>query len=293
MNLYNEICEMDILKPIAHLDLTPDWKIKMGLANSPQRPWINAKHCGYRDCGVWHDFYFKYYKIIPKGCRNCWKVVLHPKTLKELFKVYDLQKQMATPSKCGIEKRGYSGRKGRYAAFWYCPIDAGLQGARAHFEMIKKKVDHLFGMHEHNLFLKRGCTEMENHTIQQGRGGSDNWDKHAPVYDKVEKMLDEIFVPCDTLALCKKDAPWFVHNYVKRQWIEWAFEHNDKTYLEFTDGEPLLKSHMKYNDSIHSNIDYESNFDKERVHEYHNNRSEDAQEAITNDREPEPKLTVL
>lgn len=303
-SFYDEICEIDIISPIKHLNMSIKWKLEPNLSNSPERPWLNAAHCPYRDCALWHDFYFKYYKIVPNGCRNCWKIVLHPKNLVDLFKVYDLQKKMATPSKCGIEKRGYSGRMGRYAAFWYCPIDCGLQGARDHFEMVKKKVDHLFGMHEHNLFLKRGCTEMENFTLQNRLGGSDEWDRHAESFDKVEKMLEQIFIPSNTIELHKDKTPWFIDNYVKRRWIEWAFEHNDQTYLKYTGEKPLMHTHVKYNDSIHSNIDHEPTFDKGKAYEqiiYHYHRSEDAQEGeaksltkvFTDDCEPEPKLTVL
>jgi hypothetical protein len=50
-----------------------------------------------------------------------------------------------------------------------------------------------------------------------------------------------------------------------RSWIEWAFEHNDKTYLDYV-SVPFKRELMTFHKSIHSNNDYTcSNY--ERVQE--------------------------
>ena len=35
-------------------------------------------------------------------------------------------------------------------------------------------------------------------------------------------------------------------NSVYRRWIEWAAEHGDETYLEYTDGRPLYVPSVRY-----------------------------------------------
>ena len=266
-NLYDEICAIDLIAPIkgqimsGAFKMEPDGKIRLNPVIIPDRPWINASHCPDRDCGMWMDIMFKYYDIVPNGCRNCWKLAMKPKSLKELFAVLAFQNTMKEyPSKCGLEKRGYTHNKGGYGAFWYCTLDGGLKGARAHYELISSKLSEI--LPNHGLILKRGCTEMENHTIKAGKGGSEDWDCDAEYYDKSEALIRPLFVDTDIDILNQLRAPWFIENHTKRAWIEWAFEFGDDTYLEYTGGVPLVSPLNLYHDSKHKHYNYKTTFVK-------------------------------
>ena len=261
--LYDEICLIDIIAPIkdklanGSLKMRPDFRIYPDPIVTPLRPWINAAHCEFRNCSIWSDTFFGSYQLIPNGCRNCWKLAVKPKTIEDLFKVYDFQKTMPSQaSKCGIEKRGYTGNLGGYAAFWYSDLYGGLKKARALFEVINTKLDIVLGK-GHGLFLKRGCTEMENYTVKAGLGGAENWDLNSEHYDRIERLVAPIFVNPPLKEYAAMKMPWFMDNHVKRMWIEHAFEHGDATVLKYTNT-PLMPQPNRFNGSVHSHIDFKT-----------------------------------
>ena len=133
MALYEELCKIDILEPILPgfqrqmFKMRPDGKIKWEPVVEPNDPWMNAKHCQQRNCAKWQEIYFRFYSIIPRGCRNCWKATYRPRTLSEMTKIFRLQLSMDSPSKSGMERRGWTENKGGYASFWYGPLNGGLK----------------------------------------------------------------------------------------------------------------------------------------------------------------------
>ena len=266
-NLYDQICATDVISPIKQYIMNGSFKmgvdgtIKMNPVLIPDRPWLNASHCPDRACGIWMDVMFKHYQIIPNGCRNCWKLAMRPKTLKDLFTIREFQLSMKQyPSKCGMEQRGYTHNKGGYGAFWYNPLDGGLQVARERHKEISRLLDKI--VPGHGLILKRGCTEMENMTLRQGKGGSEDWDKDAEYYDSSEAVIAPIFIDNDSILFKELEEPWHVVKHTIRRWIEWAFEHGDETYMEFTGG-PLMPPLNLYHDSKHKHYNYKSTFTKE------------------------------
>ena len=55
-------------------------------------PWIYNTHEDPRlQCVKWHAIIFKHYNVIPRGCFNCYKVVVRPKTVVGLIKLLELQ----------------------------------------------------------------------------------------------------------------------------------------------------------------------------------------------------------
>ncbi len=254
MKLYEMLKMTDVLGPIGDLldapgglDLNKENRIPLKLKRSPNTPWINVKR-DERCCGKWGGIYFKYYNFIPSQCRKCWKVVWTGSTIRELFKIREIQKEMDLVSKCGVERRPWSGKMGKYQGFWYTPLDGGLKGARR----LYAKVVHRLGREKvllgPNVILKRGCTEFENRYSP-----SDKWDEFAERYNwNVQQML------CDSVFLDDPDMSVegsLVKVSVKLAWLTFAWEHRDPTvgdYMERPPLEPLLQ----YQRSIHSEKDY-------------------------------------
>jgi len=67
--------------------------------------WVHVKRCPKRRCALWHHIMFNYAQFVPKFCMNCWKVVVKPRTLSELFKLMKIMEDLGVYCKCGIERR--------------------------------------------------------------------------------------------------------------------------------------------------------------------------------------------
>lgn len=234
--LYEDLVKVDILRPLLSgfeekrfrmlVDGQIEWKTEY---IEPNTPWIFVKVDLERNCNKWLDIYHEYYGIIPKTCRKCWKVAFQPKTLVELFKVYQVQTELDRASKCGIEMRPISSHRGGYSAFWYVPLGGGLKEGRSLFEFIKIKLETALER-EVDLILKRGCTEMERQV-----GVSDRWDERAEQFDFVQEQLDQWFVDAWPEAF---EMPGLMKIHTQRMWIEWAYQHGDETYKDFSNSFP-------------------------------------------------------
>jgi len=239
MSLYDQIVAGDILTPIIeHLKrgrfcLHKDGRVTEDMRLAFERPWLTAVVDYERNCSRWLHIYFQIYKIIPKGCRNCWKIAFRPKTLEDAFAVLKLQESMGVRAKTGLERRGRTGNKGGYSSFWYASLTDGLKRARDIFRTVESALYSTL-KYTDGLILKRGCTEMEQFSSEIF-GDSTQWDSRAPMFDLSEKLLDAVF---DIPEQYHGEMPAIVTNYIKRQWIDWAFEHGDETYLKYTGGKP-------------------------------------------------------
>lgn len=269
MALYEDLCKIDVLRPILHEFENKRFRMlrngKIGWMSrayiEPNSPWKFAKVSPERDCSKWLDVYHKYYQIIPKSCRSCWKVSYRPKSLSELMRIYKLQVEMGKPAKCGIETRPLTGNRGGYGSFWYVPLDGGLKTARGLYEIVREKLMSLFLENPNNLgskpgkklSLKRGCTEMEHSTVRLGLGGSDTWDKGAKHYDAIEAVLDETFLK---VKIQQNVEPEIMKIHTERMWIEWAYEHGDKTYHEFSEKGSFPLPLVNYAGSDHKERDF-------------------------------------
>ena len=186
--------------------------------------WVFSKRCGERDCDRWMKLYFAKYRIVPRGCFNCWKVVVRPRTLKELFEIRKLQVELGFPGKCGVDNRPASKRKGEYAAFWYCPFGGGVEGAREHHKVIEREVHKAVGF-QTPVILKRACTEMED-----AAGETCNW-----VYPERQHILEDLLDSVFEFTEYPLEQPWFHKVRKMVQWIEKAIEIRDPTVGEFFD----------------------------------------------------------
>jgi hypothetical protein len=196
-----------------------------------ETPWWHHKGCTTKRCHVDHGIKFYNFNYIPPRCLECWKVVAMPRTLKELYTVREVQKQIDKPSKCGIELRFYTPRN--YGAYWYTNhLDQGW----ARYEQVRKAIDESIG-EDVEVVLKRGCTEFE-----LIGGPSPYWCMTAEQEEMdqyIEDRLEVDAIPSFT------QADYVLHR-TQKHWIEWAAKQGDQTYLEFTDGKPLYAPAVRY-----------------------------------------------
>jgi len=247
MGLYEKMKAMDIVKPVAMdvrnktVELT-DEKIVVTEKLVDDMPWIHQRLARDRECTRHSKIYSELFGFIPQNCYYCFKIVVRPNTLSDLFKMREIQRTLDRPSKCGIETREHV--HALYGAYWYCPIDGGLQGARELCAIVKAEVEANLGP-ETSVILKRGCTEME-----LAQGPSDRW-TYTPAHALMEMKLDQHY----EVRRREKIQPDYLEARTIAMWIEWAHAHGDETYLEFTDG-PMTRPVITYHDSDHRDEDF-------------------------------------
>ena len=233
----------------------------------PDPPWIYTKSRENQNCHYWHKVLFNVIHgqgAIPGPCMNCWKVVLMPRNLEELFATYFLQLSLNRPSKCGTEgDRENTDRL--YGAYFY---NMSREQGQECYETVKKameqsgEIEHvMFGVplkaHFYregeemkfsagtvkvaglpNLILKRGCTEYE-----QNVGASDTWESlNSEGKDEIEWLAKDSF---------NQDTPQFKQSdhqiaHVIEKWIHNAFRWGDQSYLKFTNNNRLFAPPVTY-----------------------------------------------
>lgn len=203
-------------------------------------PWHYVKHRWEYDCFTWHHVIFDYLSkpgllgkpFVPSDCHQCFKVVVRPQTLKQLFALEKLQIAMERPCKCGIEVRDTV--HGLYGGYFYCK---GLEEGLARYKEVRKAIDeNQYLGWEVPVILKRGCTEYE-----LACGPSDKWEV-TPEQLKLESLVKQYLAIDDVVRI----QPEHVVMHVHRKWIEYAYARGDSTYAEFTNGKPLYPSVVTY-----------------------------------------------
>jgi len=240
MSYWKELEEEDILGKLqglfakGRLYIDPeDLKIK-----KPQQvmlitnPWIFTKQAPWMNCALWHQIYFNELKIIHSKCFECFKVVVRPETVKELFGVLEQMEFMGLPGKCGIEPREYV--KHLYGAYFYC---RGLDEGKYIYQLVKETMEREIRP-DISVILKRGCTEFE-----LMHGDSKKYEQKE--YDKkMEALLEEyVDVPIYTF-----EQPEYLKTHIKKMWLMFAYKNNDKTCLEYNDGEDYIAQPTTYHE---------------------------------------------
>jgi hypothetical protein len=247
MGYYDEIKARDMITVVKRLlqgggyFFRDDGKITADRRPAWDAPWHYVRHHPMLDCGTWHTVLFdvvsmglpKEDRFVPSRCQQCFKVVVRPKTLKQLFALLDLQKKMGVPCKCGIEMRETV--HGLYGGYFY---NIGIEAGRACYESVRKEVDACAFLGEDvPVILKRGCTEFE-----MAVGPSDKWQVTEKQLE-IEGIIDMLFVKDDVDR--KQSEAQII--YLHRKWIEFAYAAGDQTYREFTDG-PLYPAYVTYHE---------------------------------------------
>ena len=245
MGLYEELAAVDVMDPIAELLNSRRMRIDpntqraaIDFQSITPKPWVYAGIDRLRECSLWKDFIFEHFKIIHPGCFSCWKICFRPATLEKLFATMRLQhsmKEQTIPgtdreyhSKCGIERRSYVGAMGGYGAFWYAPLDLGLDVAREVHKNVEKRV-HAEVDANVSVILKRGCTEFE-----MMYSPSDKWEEMAENGNWETKIrMVESITPDYKRPMIEDYSMSVIHS--QKMWIEHAARHGDMTYMKYSD----------------------------------------------------------
>lgn len=192
-----------------------DGKLHMETREALDSPWMSIKKARGRYCSLWHTVWLGIFRIVPMPCHNCYKVVIAPRTLFQLFQLATLLRNLNIPSKCGIETRWYVRRP--YGGYVYAD---SLEEGMEYWHLVRTAVD-LHIDPEIKVFLKRGCTEME-----QLRPDSSSWEQQKTAEEvELERKLDEVFAQEPKYPA---EVDWLT-NQLKRRWVRYAIKLNDPT----------------------------------------------------------------
>lgn len=192
--------------------------------------WIFTQAGRQKACLYYLNIYCMRFNCIPTHCRfNCWKTVIKPRTVKELFALYEINKRLDLPAKCGIDNRTYT--HGHYAGFVYADT---LPEGKKYYEIYRKEVDEHISP-DVSVILKRGCTEMEK--LKQ----SLYWSKVDEEDILFERAMNDFF--CFE-SLDFYQPKWLRHE-IKTRWVEAAICTGDPTAremaIEFSGDENIWK----------------------------------------------------
>lgn len=200
-----------------------DGSLELQISNQYDTPWYYVRPDEERRCMLLHDIVSPAIQNVPIRCQGCWKVVVRPRTLKELMQLAELEENCEYFCKCGMERRPFvHGNYGGY--FYFNTKEEGVAG----FEDVRKLVSEQISP-KVPVILKRGCTEFE-----RDFGDSRYWTIRGDQAE-VEKRILGSFTLSDNKV---KQPPLEVLN-LKRRWVEFACDRGDSTYLEFTKGHRL------------------------------------------------------
>ena len=225
--------------------IMPDNKIGLPTRLAYSTPWLHVKpyHDGKNNCSRYQQIYNECFKFIHSNCLNCWKVVLRPRNLVELFEVRRYQKNLRRSSKCGTELRAFVPAK--YGAYFY---NDSMEEGLDILETVRKDFPKC------GAILKRGCTEFE-----LAYGPSNKWGQTSRD-QKLEEILDATLLDIDWNGnpYKKKPLPRYVEENTKRQWVEFAFDRGDSTYKQYTMGHPIVTSVLTYEKELQNGCQVDS-----------------------------------
>lgn len=223
-------------------------------------PWFYVRPDDSKDCGFWHNIIFDIYEMFPVGCLDCWKVVVRPRTLTELFKLLVYQKDVYDSyCKCGIELRKYV--HGNYGGYFYNnSLEEGLQC----YERVRTGINQYISP-DVPVILKRACTEYE-----MKFGDSSKWEDIVEngIYEKdgvrlttrsgenlldrtqrVKNNVDIIEKSKEVTEGCSSIQPQMVQISVMRSWMEHAYAIGDPTAFDHNDGKPFYGPPTTYHNN--------------------------------------------
>lgn len=198
-----------------------------------ESPWIHIRQAGDRYCQLQRHF-FHAFKRIPSRCMRCWKVVVAPDKVTQLFRLKDLLLQIDRDSKCGTENRVFVPRN--YGGYLYNNTkEEGLQT----YKLVREAVNDVISP-DVNVTLKRYCTEYE---LQKGPSKAYNRPKDT---DHWEKLFWDIFEKEQDYAPQSEE----LRRHIMRKWIDFAWSVGDMSVLELTNGEPMYPPCDTYHDEV-------------------------------------------
>lgn len=196
--------------------------------------WIHVRRAPWMNCTLWHHVYFQTLRAIHSGCFACYKVMARPTTVKDLFIMYEVMKELDLPSKCGIDTREYV--RELYGGVWYAQT---VEEGQEVYEKVKKAIAKSAAP-DIPLLLKRGCTEFEIMFGDSSKFVQKDEDK------KWERIVEEVV----DVPEWHGTQPDYLKRHIERLWLAWAYRHNDITCREFNDGEDFITPATTYHKPI-------------------------------------------
>lgn len=197
-------------------------------------PWVHCRGAASKRCQLDHNILFNIYGIIPKRCLECWKVVVTPKSFKELLQLEWLEKKLDVPSKCGIEMRDYTPKF--YGGYFY---NDSIEEGRECYDKVKDAVrENISEETAEGVILKRGCTEYE-----MIKGPSPFWHLTKEQEDFCRDITHFI-----KYEHSNHNQPDLIKNHVHMKWVLWAHMNGDMSYKEFNGDKELFPDYVRYNE---------------------------------------------
>lgn len=219
-------------------------------AVKPSMPWVAAggtEEEDRRECDRWHGYYLQKFGFLPSGCLDCRKIVCEVYKIVDLFALREAQLQLGMPAKCGIDIREHT--NARYSGFWYCPYGCSVREGLDQLAEVRHKlantVNEMGEPMEFDVYLKRGCTEMEQGAMRRFKVGSKHWDGLMSQDTlELERMLDHKLVFQRQLIEEEEGShpvPIEQDISVMENWVMYAFKTGDKTY-KYLDSSGVLRA---------------------------------------------------
>jgi hypothetical protein len=226
-------------------DVNSEGKIEVNrLQTAMDSPWVHHGHTDWARCMMWSRIMFYAVGLrmgqhfadgrpfVPSGCQNCYKVVVRPQNLAQLFALDQLEIDMGRPSKCGIEIRQTV--HGLYGGYFY---NLGLEAGQECYQSVREAVSRAIEP-DVPVILKRGCTEME-HIV----GPSDKWE-----VTEEQRIIEDLIMQWVVDPKDSDGQPDPLVWRIKRKWIEYAYQHGDETYKLFTGGKSVVPGYVTYHE---------------------------------------------
>ena len=180
---------------------------------------------------------FEKYRIIPEPCFSCYKVLVVPRTVVELFKLMmvfdDIDLRKDNSRKCMIENR--EGISGYYKGYVYCE---GKEEAAGIMQTARLLIDERISA-DISVELKHGCSEFVLAYPEYGKMDGDN----AMEYDENWRELEHRADMELGIGLEQPTANSYNHQeyslddmYAMFAWLRYAATIGDRSYLSVCSG---------------------------------------------------------
>lgn len=181
-----------------------------------------------------HHTVFKQFGVIPEECFECYKVLINPRTVVELFKLLMVFDKVGLPNnnvrKCMVERRDYCA--GAYKGFVYCK---GIKDAKEVRNILRPAVADEISS-DVPIAIKRGCSEFAQAypNFSPTKPGAafmkynKNWRIHEDFVDK-----NFVFTTQAPDILPDGDASYTSSEiYAMKYWLSYAATIGDTSYLK-------------------------------------------------------------
>lgn len=198
-----------------------------------------------RPCRFLNGFMFSHVygkAAVPFGCRNCYKVKVTSKTLRQLMAVNEISQEFSCLAKSGAEVDNPENQS-LYGTYFYL---LGLEKARALYKKLRRMIDaHPKLGPKVKAVIKRGCTNYE-----RSCGPSNNY-TFDPRLSEIEEYFFARFAEQKPKTNIRKD---FDDAMKLLKMARTAYRIGDDTYKDFTGGKDLFPPTVTYDPDDPANV---------------------------------------